>query len=117
MPATWPVSIQQLLNESGFSLQVGNTVLRSDMEIGPAKVRRRMTKSNDILSATIILNHSEYHTFYTFFDVSLNGGATSFNFAHPITGVLTEFRFRKEPVFRSIGGGNFEVAMEWESLS
>lgn len=116
MPATWPISLQTLVNEESFSYKIGNTVLRSDMDVGPSKVRRRFTKSVDQLTVTINLTTDQFDTFMDFFDVDCNGGATTFNYTHPITGLTQEFRFVDAPNFSSIGGGNFRVAMSWEIL-
>lgn len=116
MPATWPTQLQQELNEDGFSFDTGSTVIRSENQMGPAKVRRVMTKSVDTLSGTINLTTAQFSVFSYFFDTTLNGGVGTFNFVHPITGVLTEFRFTRPPSYRSIGGGNFIVSMQWESL-
>jgi hypothetical protein len=116
MPATWPSTLQDKLNEEGFSFNTGSTVLRSDNQMGPAKVRRVMTKSVDTISGTINLTTAQFSVFNYFFDTTLNGGVGTFNFVHPITGVLTVFRFTRPPSYRSIGGGNFAVSMEWESL-
>ena len=86
------------------------------MDVGPAKVRRRSTKSVDTYSVTILLDKADYQTFYDFYDVDTNGGADTFYFNHPITGVSTEFRFTKPPEISPIGYSTFQVSMEWEVL-
>ena len=116
MAEAWPISLQDKLNEDAFGLDIGETVLRSDMDVGPAKVRRRMTKSVDTLTCSIDVTTSEYSTFLYFFDTTLNGGVNQFTFDHPITGAPTDFRFGGPPQIRSIGGGNFRVTMRWEQL-
>ena len=116
MPATWPSQLQQKLNEDGFSYNIGPTVVRTEMDIGPAKVRRRFTKSVDTLTAIINLTVSEYSVFTYFYDTTLNGGSTTFNFLHPITGATIEARFVSDPSIRSIGGDKFQASMEWEIL-
>jgi hypothetical protein len=117
MAVAWPVSLQDKLNEDSFSFQIGETVLRSDMDVGPVKVRRRMTKSTDLVTCSINVTSGEYSVFKTFYDVTLNGGVTLFTFNHPITGAPQDFRFVGAPSVRSIGGGNYVVSMVWEILA
>lgn len=116
MAAVWPVSLQQKLNESGFGISHGDTTIRSDMDIGPAKVRRRFTRGIDNISGSIWLTTSEYTTFRYFYDTTLNGGVNRFEFNHPIDGTLKEYRFSSPPKYTSIGGGKFSVSMQWEEM-
>jgi hypothetical protein len=104
------------VNTADFQVSFGETVLRSDMEVGPAKVRRRNTKGIDKFSASIDLSVAEYTTFKNFYTTSLNGGVLSFNFDHPITREETEFRFAETPNVRPLGGIEFRVTMVWEEV-
>lgn len=116
MAQPWPGSLQQLLSEANFGLKIGDTVLRSDMEVGPQKLRRRFTKGVNTFSASIYLDISQYNIFFTFFNTTLNGGVLSFTFNHPITQVPTDFRFKGTPSISSLGGGQFTASFEWEEL-
>jgi len=44
MAISWPVGIQDLVNGENFSMEFGETVLRTQMDVGPAKLRRRTTR-------------------------------------------------------------------------
>lgn len=114
--ATWPISLQDVVNRDSFSLKIGDTTIRSNMDIGPDKVRRRMTKSVDNLSVSIWVTSAQYTTLYNFYDITLNGGVETFTFDHPITGVATDFRFISPPEFRPVGFNTYEVNMAWEIL-
>lgn len=116
MSQAWPGTLQQLLSEANFGLSIGDTVLRSDMDVGPQKVRRRFTKGVNTFSASIYLTVAEYTIFYTFFNTTLNGGTLPFTFNHPITQVPTDFRFKSPPKIASLGGGQFTASFEWEEL-
>lgn len=116
MAETWPVALQTLVNEEGFGLKMADTVLRSDMDIGPAKIRRRYTKGVETLTVSINLDTDQYDLFNDFFYTTLNGGAKTFNYTHPITQDSQEFRFVGSPDIRSLGGGNFRASMTWEIL-
>jgi hypothetical protein len=116
MAQAWPGSLQQLLNEANFGLKVGETAIRSEMDVGPAKVRRRFTHPINTFSASINLTTAEYTTFYNFFNTTLAGGTLPFEFDHPITQVTTEFRFVEPPTISSLGGGHFVAGFTIEEL-
>ena len=117
MAETWPGSLQDLLNEENFSFSVGETVIRTDMDIGPAKVRRRTTKSIDKLTGSVNLTTAQFTVFYDFYDITLDGGVNTFMYDDPITGVATEYRFTRPPEVRSLGGGQFRTSFEWEKIN
>lgn len=115
MAEVWPVSLQQTLN-SDFSYKKGDSLLRSSNDIGPDKVRRRSTVSVPTLSASIHLTTAQYSVLDYFYETSLNGGAKTFSFVHPISGLTKEFRFSSPPAFRYLGAGKWICSMEWEEM-
>ena len=116
MAETWPTQLQQQLNEAGFSDTTGPTSIRSENEFGPTKVRRVVTKSVDRIQGTITVTTAQTLILDSFYDLTLNGGVRTFNFVHPRTGVVREFRFTSPPSYRTIGGGYFLAQLEWEVL-
>lgn len=116
MAIPWPSSLQQLVNQQSFVAKWGETVIRSDMDIGPAKVRRRFTRPIDTYTVNINLTITDYNNLYNFYNSTLNGGVNTFEFNHPITGVLTTFRFLAPPQVSPMGGTTFQATMEWEAL-
>ncbi len=113
---TWPLTLQQKLNVAGFRVQVGSTVVRSSMDTGPGKVRRRFTDGVDRYSCTIDLDFDLYQTFRTFFDTQLAGGAMTFEFVDPFSQTPEIFRFAEEPSIDPLGGRVFRVGMVWEKI-
>ena len=116
MSQIWPSTLQQLLSEASFSYEIADTSLRTDMDIGPQKVRRRYTKPVNSLTGSIYLTQVQFNIFYSFYNTTLNGGTIQFEFNHPITGVLTNWRFKGPARVQSIGGGNFTVEFSWEEM-
>jgi hypothetical protein len=117
MAQSWPGTLQDKLSEANFSYTIEDTALRSDMDIGPQKVRRRFTKPINSLTGSIYLTSLEYTTFYNFYNTTLDGGTLPFEFNHPITNELKEWRFKGPSRVSSIGGGNFIVDFTWEELA
>jgi hypothetical protein len=114
MAATWPSTLEQKLNESGFTIGFPVSYIESETEIGPKKRRRRTTQTYEQLSCSIIIEKSLYDTFKTFYDVTLSGGVLPFEFNHPISGVLTQYRMGA-PSFTPMGGTYFNLSMTWEA--
>lgn len=112
----WPVSLQQHLNSSDFNLKFGTTALRTDMDVGPAKVRSRFTDAVDIYLSSILLDYADYETLKDFFKTTLNNGVLPFTFTDPLTGVTGNFRFTEPPGITALGGRTFRVAMNWEKV-
>lgn len=112
----FPLTLQQNFSQEGFSYLKGSTTIRSQNEIGPDKVRRRSTRPIDKMSGSIILKDvSEFSIFNTFYNTTINGGASRFTMNNPTTGTPGEFRFTKDPTIASLGVA-FTVTMELEIL-
>lgn len=116
MSVTWPDELQQLLDQDSFSYSIGDTSIKSDMEIGPPKVRRRFTKSTDAITCQIRIDYSQFQYLYDFWDVTLNGGVTPFIFNNPFTQVAETFRMDTPPSLKPMGGNCYQVAMQWIRL-
>ncbi len=113
---TWPISLQQKLNVESFEVKIGSTSVRSDMDIGPAKVRSRFTDAVDGYQCSVNLDFDEYSDFLLFYKTTLNNGVSQFLFNDPFTELPTAFRFASPPSIRPLGGRVFQVGMIWEKL-
>lgn len=114
---TWPTNLQRLINEEGFQIEFGETLLRSENDVGPQKVRRRFTTPVDKYSTAINIFQDDATFFRNFFNTTLNGGATPFYFTDPFTGDEEVFRFSKPPTISPIGSaGYYRVTMNWEKI-
>lgn len=116
MAIAWPGTLQQLLNQQDFALSPMDTAIRTEMDYGPKKVRRRFTDAVVPLNCSIDLPMSLYDTLDNFYRNTLGGGVERFDFIHPITQVLTSTRFTAPPSYTSMGGLYFKVSMQWEFL-
>jgi len=98
----WPVSLQQKLNVDSFQYSLGNTSVRSSMDVGPDKVRARFTDAVDTYSCSILLDHDEVETFKTFYKTTINNGVDQFTFVDPFTEDVTAYsalkRSQKRPM-------------------
>ena len=99
--ATWPASLPQtLLYDLTEKRQAGK--VRSQMDTGPAKQRKRFTATVKEYVGALILTQAQLATFKTFYETTLGEGVDSFTWVDPFTEVSASLRF---------GDGEPEVQM------
>lgn len=97
--ATWPGTLpgfDEILAD-GYRETAPQNVIRTEMETGPAKVRRRGTAAPEMVSGTMLLTTAQVATLRTFFDSTISYGATEFDGTHPRTGASVSMRFMAPP--------------------
>ena len=107
--ATWPSSLPDPVR-TGYTIKRNTQVIRTDMETGIPRQRRRFTAPLDVIAVTWIFSDSEFTTFENFVNNDINGGADWFDCdLKDGQGVRTmEVRFM---------GGTYEaklVGMDWQ---
>ena len=85
----WPPGLPQTVQQ-GYTESVGMNILRSPMDAGPAKMRKRSNKPS-ILSVSFILTTSQVETLETFVKDTTKG-IYRFGFPHPRTLSQVEVR-------------------------
>lgn len=113
---SWPISLQQSLNSDDFDLKFGDTTVRTDMDVGPAKIRSRYTDAVDNYTISILMTLDQFQDLKDFYRTELNNGVMPFQFTDPMTNTLEVFRFTSPPEFKPLGGLVFRVSMTWEKL-
>lgn len=122
MSASWPSSLP-MPTLDGYSIKPKSRTVRTDMESGPARVRRRFRRVPTVIQVAYIFDQAEFQTFEYWFENTLNGGAEWF--AGPaangagITTVQCRFIDSEGPYeARPLGGGLWSVtaAMEVDQM-
>lgn len=93
----WPGTLPQSIEESGYSESLGDGLLRSKMDVGPAKVRRRFTATVEKVKGTMTMSSTQWTALRTFYYTTLAGGSLAMTFAHPSTGASVQCRFVTPP--------------------
>lgn len=114
--STWPATLPQHPLVENYSETLAKTVLRTDMDAGPAKVRRRFTAAALPFKMSMILDDTDMATFDTFFTTTTAGGATAFDWVHPRTDASGSFRFIGQPTVSVVGPDLYKVEFEVELL-
>ena len=113
----FPLSLPPLAGAAAFSGQAASSTIRTRMDAGPAKVRRRSTAA----PATRRMGHPRYttaelQTFLAFFRDTLAGGALSFDMDDLVTGATATCRFTAPPSYSAAAPGRWSVSAELEVL-
>lgn len=115
---TWPAGLPQKPRPD-FTESIGAMILRTEMDAGPAKQRRRGQRP-DTLQMSFTMTTAQVATLRTFVDSSLKGVAR-FGFPHPRTGATIEARLvptQEGQLFTTawLAPGYWTVAMTVEAL-
>lgn len=108
----WPSTLPQTFSGSNtYQETPQNVVLRSTMDLGITKVRRRQTRSESKVSGVLILNELQTSQFSIFFSETLKGGSIPFSGHLTREGVTQNYIFAEEPSISHVGGNYYEVSM------
>jgi hypothetical protein len=111
----WPELLPSGLLEKGFSKQPQDNVIRTTMDAGPKKARRRYTARSIKYSGKQNFDAAELAVFEQFYHNVIADGVLRFNFADPVTGEIAEFRFT-EKYTATANDGQYEVTMPLERM-
>jgi len=113
--ATWPVTLPQF-NEilvDTYTEIAPQNVIRTQMDIGPDKLRRRGTAAPELFTGSFHMTSTQVGILRTFFDDTVNYGADAFDSIHPRTTAAISARFTAQPqIARSGADWIVSVGME-----
>ena len=115
--ATWPISLPTAPEGSGYTEQPPLVTIRTNMDAGPPKVRRRYTAGIRLFTFSWIMTKTQVAAFDTFFNTTCEGGALTFDgLNHPRTGSATIWRFTGQPSYVYLGPDAYRVTTSLEVL-
>ena len=114
--SSWPATLPQYPIMQGYQENPADTIIRTKMDQGPDKVRRRTTANTVNFKVSYIMTDAQVATFDTFYNATISGGADKFTMPHPRTGVSSDnFRISSIPQYASINGV-YRVSFDLELL-
>lgn len=114
--ATWPVTLPTKPLIAGANETPPNLSVRSQMDAGPAKVRRRFTAGERLLTCDSLMTGTQVATLDEFYLDTLGGGVLAFNWVNPRTDATVEMRFVQPPSYRPVGNNKYLVSLHLEIL-
>jgi hypothetical protein len=112
---TWPAELPATLLLEGLSKQPQNNVIRTAMDAGPKKARRRYTARSVKFSGKQIMSPGELAVFEQFYHTVLADGVLRFDFTDPVSLEAGEFRFAADYGVAS-ADGLWDMSMQLERL-
>lgn len=121
MPVSWPSAFPELPTYIGTTEGPPDVVIRTPMDVGPPKIRRRMTTGSRmcdirLLMTATVLNAASPNGFDAFYVTDCLCGTSTFTWKNPRTEASVTMRFASVPQYRSLGGANYEVTFTAEIL-
>lgn len=112
--ATWPASLPQLPNSSGFKDEAIDQAVRTKMDTGPGKARRRYTSTRSKVAVSLWITVAQYTTLETFYNTTLAGGTATFTWVNFIDSASATYRFTQPPAYTNLGADQFPVKLMME---
>jgi len=105
---TWPLNRPQ---QSGYILKPDDPVIRTSIESGPVRARRRFTQSSTLIDVNWFFNMTDFGIFETFHHDELLDGVSWFDIELMNGQGITTYsaRFREIWSSSAIGGINWNV--------
>ncbi len=115
---SWPVSLPSP-NLSGYGVDPAAAFIRTDMESGPARQRRRFSQVPEQVTASFRFTNSEMTTFRNFWKTNLFDGNASFTLNLDLGAGVVNYIVRFISPYRSArqSGMVWDVAVKVEVLN
>lgn len=114
--ATWPAALPSLDQIEDYAERPPELKLRSAMDAGPPKQRRRFSSGPTEITGWMLMTKAQVATLLTFHDTTLARGALRFEGVHPRTlaAVTMGFVSPPQPRHRANAGGLWRVDLHLE---
>lgn len=113
----WPETLPQSPLLDGWQETLADNVLRTAMEQGPPKLRRRGSAASGKMTVHFLLSGADCALLDDFYQTALAGGIKPFGFTHPRRAVVVACRFAAPPDYSASGNGFFRARLSLEMLA
>lgn len=117
--ATFPSSLFPLIDADNYASAEGYPVIRTEMDTGPPKRRRRFTAAVRRRRLSMLCDETERETFRTFYRVDCFQGAGTFQMQDPefaATKIIT-FGFASAPTIDAVEQGLYwRITLDLEEM-
>lgn len=112
----WPETLPQTPLQDGWQETLADNVLRTEMEQGPPKLRRRGRAASGKMTVQYLLTRTDCETLDAFYQTVLSGGVLPFVFPHPRRNAHIAARFAAPPDYAAVNGDYFRARLSLEVL-
>ena len=114
--ALWPESLPLAPLADRYQETLADTLVRSKVDQGPDKVRRRTTAGVAEMSVSYVLDADQSAVIADFYTTTLAGGSLPFVFQHPRSGAVITVRLKRPPQLSARNGSHYLARLELEVL-
>lgn len=112
--ATWPSTLPQLPDRDGYSDQLQKITLRTEMDQGVAKSRRRFTAAARDRSISLLLTTAQTLDLDQFY---LDNASLTWDWINPRGGGVVSYRFKdRAPKYAYVGGDMWRATIDLEQM-
>lgn len=116
----WPLELNYLAEKGSWTFKPSPTTARTDFDVGPARTRRRFTRTIINLDFAVVLSYEDFEIFKGFVDYTLYGAARWFTMqvfkGSDYEMSLVRFRSQDEPYTATENGfGQIRITMAMET--
>lgn len=115
MPVVWPSGIAGEMFD-GLTDSLQDTRVRTQMDAGPPKMRRRFTAPMRTLTIPFRMTGAERDTFDTFFQTTLVQGTLTFDWEEPLNDATVSYQFVSVPIFALSVGNSDPDKRLWDTV-
>lgn len=94
MAVNWPLTLPQDTLQDGFQYSRQTGLIRTDMDAGYPKTRRRFTATVRTYNISMVMTKTQLEAFETFYFDSLQMGTVRVNFPDPLSPTQASAEFR-----------------------
>lgn len=118
MANVWPTadSFPQKPRPAPYQEQEPDIALRTQMDVGPPKVRSRSTAGYERHQYTFRMDATNKAAMKVFYQTTCSFGAEVFEWDHPETAVTENWRFVQPPTYTKYGPSDYLCTVELEML-
>jgi hypothetical protein len=114
---TWPATLPQEPSETSFKETPPDLIVRSEMDAGPDKVRKRYTAGVRLFEVEYLFLPDQMTAWESFYENEISDGVLPFTYPHPRKwGTTISVRLRDVPQYKHEGAGVFRLTLNLEQL-
>jgi hypothetical protein len=114
---TMPLELQAAIRGNEVSATIGDNVLRSGMDMGPEKRRRKYSLRYDVIPLRMTVDITQLALFDEWYTNTLRAGTLAFDMIDKVSGQIRSYAFRKGAYkYRNIGISSYYITAELDSL-
>jgi hypothetical protein len=110
--AVWPGALPDRFLVNGYREAMPESTIRTQMDAGPPKLRRRYTAAYRPIQGRIECNASQLAALDTFFVTTCANGALPFDWINSRTGAAATFQWRGAPMIEPNHSDSFFVSLD-----